>query len=93
MPRHRALIVVLLACLTLPIPAFTQHQTAASQKPQPDPNVPVTSTIADYIDVTAQRVWMQLRSDGAAYTNTSAVQSVVYAGDWILDTKASTRRG
>jgi hypothetical protein len=83
--------------LTLPIPALTQHQAAASQKPPPDLNIPATSTIADYMDVTdstgaTQRIWMQIRSDGAAYTNANNVQSVVFDGDWILDTKSSTRR-
>jgi hypothetical protein len=46
----------------------------------------------DYIDVpNLPRFWMQIRSDGAAYTNANNVQSVEYAGDWILDTKSSTR--
>jgi hypothetical protein len=92
MRRQRISLVVLLAGLTLPIPAMTQH-TAASQKPPPPSNVPVTSTIMDYIDVTnLPRFWMQIRSDGAAYTNANDLQSVEYAGDWILDTKSSTRQ-
>jgi hypothetical protein len=91
MSRQKALLALFLAGFTLPIPAMTQRNAAASQKSQPPPSVPATSTIADYIDVTDQRVWMQIRSDGAAYTNDSNLQSVVYAGDWILDTKSSTR--
>jgi hypothetical protein len=92
MRRQRILLAVLLACLTLPISAMTQH-TAASQKPPPPSNVPVTSTIVDYIDVTnLPRFWMQVRSDGAAYANANNVQSVEYGGDWILDTKSSTRK-
>lgn len=90
MNRKRALFYVLAALLTLPIPALTQSK-GTSQRPAPTPNIPATATMADYIDVTDQRIWMQLRSDGADYTNTSNVQSVVYAGNWILDTKASTR--
>lgn len=90
MHRQRILLAALLVCLTLPIPAMTQQHTVASQRPQPDLNVPATSTIADYIDLT-QRIWMQIRSDGAAYANTNNVQSVVFDGDLILDTKASTR--
>lgn len=92
MRKQRILLAVFLACFTLPIPAMTQQNAAALQKPEPTPNVPVTSTNADYFDVTDQRIWMQIRSDGAAYTNDSNLQSVVYAGDWILDTKSSTRQ-
>jgi hypothetical protein len=93
---QRILLAVLLACLTLPIPAITRH-SAAAQKPQPTSDLPVTAAITDYIDVTdstgTQRIWMQIRSDGAAYTNSNNVQSIIQgaSGDWILDTQSSTR--
>jgi hypothetical protein len=99
MPRQRILLAVLLACLTLPIPAMTQQHAAASQKPQPRSDLPVTSTITDYIDVTddtgaVQRIFMQVRSDGAGgYTNSSEVESIIQgaSGDWYLTTSSPTR--
>jgi hypothetical protein len=59
----------------------------------PTPDVPVTSTISDFTDITdngtSQRVWMQIRSDGAQYTNGVNIQSIIQgvSGDWILDSK------
>jgi hypothetical protein len=89
---QRILLAILLACWNLPIPAMAQH-TAASQKPPPPSDFPVTATITDYIDVTGlPRFWMQIRSDGATYTNTNSVQSIIQgaSGDWILDSQSST---
>ncbi|MEK6285863.1 MAG: hypothetical protein AABO57_09000 [Acidobacteriota bacterium] len=99
MSRQRILLAVLLACLTLPIPALTQQQVAASQKPNRRPDLPVTSTITDYIDVTddtgaVQRIWMQVRSDGAGgYTNSSDVESIIQGayGNWYLTNFTAAR--
>jgi len=91
--------ILLLGCLIFLIAGIVPIQKAA-QKPG-STDVPVTAALADYLDVTdssgaTQRVWMQLRSDGAGvYKNTKDVQSIVQGvGDWVLDTnftKYSTR--
>lgn len=112
MHKHKLLLAALPACLAASILVMApQHAaqgnnettvtaTASSStqrgKPTPTPDVPVTDTIADYIDWTdpstgiSQSFWMQIRSDGVGpYTNTSSVQSIIQgaSGDWILDTK------
>jgi hypothetical protein len=97
MNRQRILLPFLLACFTLPIPS--QQQPAASQKPTRRPDLPVTSTLTDYTDVTddtgaLQRIWMQIRSDGmGSYTNSSDVESIIQgaSGDWYL-TEFTTAR-
>lgn len=99
MCRQRILLAALLGCLTLPIPAMTQQRAASSQKPQPRADLPVTSTITDYIDVTddtgaVQRIFMQVRSDGAGiYSNNSDVESIIQgaSGDWYLTDLTSAR--
>ena len=71
---------------------MTKQHAAASQRPQPRADLPVTSTISDYVDVTdstgtSQRIWMQIRSDAAGvYTNNSDVESIIQgaSGDWYL---------
>jgi hypothetical protein len=97
MHRQRILLPFLLACLSLPIPALSQQ--IASQKPNRRPDLPVTSTVTDYIDViddagALQRIWMQIRSDGmGSYTNSSDVESIVQGayGNWYLTTVTSAR--
>jgi hypothetical protein len=99
MRKQRILLAVLLACLTLPIPAMTKQRAAAFQKPQPRADLPVTSTVSDYADVTdstgtSQRIWMQVRSDAAGvYTNNSDVESIIQgvSGDWYLTDLTSAR--
>jgi hypothetical protein len=96
---QKLLLAALLGCFTLPIPAMTKQHAAASQKPQPRADLPVTSAITDYIDVTddtgsVQRIFMQVRSDGAGgYTNSSSVESIIQgaSGDWYLTTNSTTR--
>jgi hypothetical protein len=72
---------------------------------QQSADLPVTSWIKDYIDVTdpisgtTQRLQMQVQSDGAgSYRNSKSVMSIIqYIGDWYLDTgvtiKNPTRKG
>jgi hypothetical protein len=71
---------------------------------QQSADVPVTSRINDYIDVTdpisgtSQRLQMQVQSDGAgSYRNSKNVMSIIQGiGDWYLDTgvniKTPTRK-
>lgn len=82
----------------MPVTAAPTSAPLLNAKPSPTPDLPVTATIADYVDWTdsstaiTQRFWMQIRSDGASYTNTSTVSSIIQraSGDWILDTKNFT---
>jgi len=76
---------------------FVSPSLLARVRPTPTPDLPVTTTITDYTDVldgtgTSERLWMQIRSDGAAYTNGVNIQSIIQgvSGDWILDSKNST---
>ncbi|HEY6245093.1 MAG TPA: hypothetical protein VIX17_14160 [Pyrinomonadaceae bacterium] len=102
-PRTFLLILSLLT-ITLATTLLTQRPSIArgkntsallpAGKPTPTPDLPVTSTITDFTDVTdvngtTQRIWMQFRSDGAAYTNGVNIQSIIQgvSGDWILDSK------
>jgi hypothetical protein len=93
MRKERVLIIALLACF-----GATVLVTAGTG------DVPVTSTIKDYVDVidagtgAAQRLPMQIQSDGAgAYKNSTSVTSRIQGiGDWELDTgvniKSPTRK-
>ncbi|MEW6209399.1 MAG: hypothetical protein AB1631_13600 [Acidobacteriota bacterium] len=100
MLKIRAFLTALLICWALAIPAITQQHQAASQKPQPRADLPVTATITDYTDVTddtgaVQRIFMQIRSDGAGgYTNSSNLQSIIQgaSGNWYLVTANSLTR-
>jgi hypothetical protein len=84
--------IFLLTCLGL-LTTVVKMQTS---------DLPVTTTVKDYLDVvdssgSSQRLLMQIRSDNAgAYQNSKSVQSIIQAtaGDWVLDTnysKVSTR--
>jgi hypothetical protein len=81
---RKLLFVVLSICFALSLAALAQ----------PSGNTPVTTTIKDYVDVTdpltgsAQRIPMQIQSDGSgAYKNSKNVESVIQGiGDWVLDT-------
>ena len=94
MKRKRIFITVLVACLSGLFSAIAPNN-AASQKVS---DLLVTSTIKDYQDVTdsngvPQRLWLQIRSDGAdGYKNSRSVQSIIQgtAGDWVLDTNFAT---
>lgn len=93
MRRKRIFITILVACLSGSF--LLAAKNAASQKVS---DLVVTSTIKDYQDVTdntgvPQRLWMQIRSDGAdGYKNSKSVQSIIQgtAGDWVLDTNYAT---
>jgi hypothetical protein len=69
-------------------------------KPTPTPDLYVTGTIVDYIDVpdsvTAepQRFWLNVRSDGrGSYTNSEGRSFIQgSSGDWYLDTETSSRQ-
>jgi hypothetical protein len=67
-------------------------QMAPKGKPKPPVDVPVTSTIKDYIDWTdpegTTRIQMQFQSDGAGpYANSQTVTSLIHSiGEWELDT-------
>lgn len=99
MLKKRVFLATLIICLTLPITAMIQQDTAASQRPQPRADLSVTSTITDYIDVTdntgtVQRIFMQVRSDAlGSYTNSSDVESIIQgaSGDWYLTDLTSAR--
>jgi hypothetical protein len=91
MRKQKILSAVLLTCAVWAIPTMTQH----AQKPPND--LPVTTTLADYIDVTdstgaMQRMWMQIRSDGALYSNSNDVQSLIQgvSADWVMQSDFST---
>jgi hypothetical protein len=95
---RKFLPATLIIFLVLPIAVVTQH-AGTPQKTRTPSDLPVTSTITDYIDVTdsttgsVQRYWMQIRSDGAGtYTNSSSLVSIIQgaSGDWILDSKNAT---
>lgn len=92
---RKSLLVVLLICINLCIAALGRTTS----------DTPVTTTIADYIDVvdpyplSTSRIPMQIQSDGAgAYSNSSSVKSVIInSGGWDFDTgfmyiKRPTRR-
>ena len=93
MRRQRVLLLALLACTAATVAATAQTG-----------DLPVTSTIRDYVDVTnaatgeTQRVPMQIQSDGGgAYKNSRSVTSLIQGiGDWELDTgvtiKSPTRK-
>jgi hypothetical protein len=97
------LLIVSLFSIALATPILTQRTSIAggntasalvpAGRPTPTPDLPVTSTISDFTDVTdasgTQRIWMQIRSDGAPYTNGVNIQSIIQgaSGDWILDSK------
>jgi len=93
MKRKRIFMTLLVACLSGS--SAIAPKNAASQRVS---DLPVTSTIQDYQDVTdstgvPQRLWMQIRSDGAdGYKNSKTVQSIIQgtAGDWVLDTNYAT---
>ncbi|MCM3901379.1 MAG: hypothetical protein ND866_06715 [Pyrinomonadaceae bacterium] len=101
-PRTCLLILSLLS-IAMATTILTQrpsiaHSNSASTllaavKPTPTPDLPVTSTISDFADITdsngdPQHVWMQIRSDGAPYTNGVNIQSIIPVfGNWILDSK------
>jgi hypothetical protein len=115
MHKPKLLLGALLGCLAgsilvvTPQPAAQTNNEAAvtampssmtqRAKPAPTLDLPVTDTIADYIDWIdgstglSQRYWMQIRSDGAGtYTNSSSLVSIIQgaSGDWILDSKNAT---
>ena len=81
-----------------PISNLTSASAAQRAKPTPAPDLPVTTSIADYLDVTdgtgaTQRVSLQFRSDGALYQNTSDVQSLIQGsgiGDWVMQSDYSS---
>jgi len=115
MHKPKLLMAALLGCLAVSILVVTPQPAAQTNneaavaamaslatqhaKPSPTPDLPVTDSIADYIDWTdnstglTQRYWMQIRSDGAGtYTNSSSLVSIIQgaSGDWILDSKNAT---
>jgi hypothetical protein len=63
----------------------------AQKKPPANPDMPVTTTISD-ADPSVAPVF-QIRSDGAAYPNSSNVQSLIQGsgiGDWVMQSDFST---
>jgi len=84
--NHRLLLTILVACLGLPF-------VAMGQKGKLPADVPVTTTVRD-ADANIAPV-LQIRSDGAVYTNTRDVQSIIQGiGDWEMQSdfsSASTR--
>jgi len=81
MRKQKMLLALLLACLTWAIPTMTQH---AQKPPKPPGDLPVTTAIAD--------IGMQIRSDGALYTNSTDVQSIIQgvSADWVMQSDFST---
>ena len=69
-------------------------------KPTPTPDLPVTGTIVDYIDVPdsatgeLQPQWMTVRSDGRGVYTHGEGRSFIQgsSGDWYLDTETSSRQ-
>ena len=69
-------------------------------KPTPTPDISVTGTIGDYIDVPdstsgeLQRLWMHVRSDGLGSYPDSQIRSFIQgsSGNWYLDTETSSRQ-
>ena len=91
-PQHSSL-----AHPALQPPVVAKFASAPAARPTPTPDLPVTTNVSDFIDTVdsngvSQRIWMQLRSDGAAYTNGISVESIIkgVSGDWILDSKNAT---
>lgn len=79
----RLFIATLLACLVLSLAAVTQK----AGKPPSD--VPVTTMVRD-ADANIAPV-LQIRSDGALYSNTRDVQSLIQGvGDWVMQSDFST---
>jgi hypothetical protein len=79
---HELLPATLLACLGLPLAATAQRNRLPA-------DVPVTTTIRD-TDANIAPV-LQFRSDGAVYSNTKDVQSIIQGiGDWEMQSDFST---
>ncbi len=79
---HRLLLATFLSCLSLPLATL-------AQKGKPPADMPVTTMIRDADANIAPA--LQIRSDGALYTNTRDVQSLIQGiGDWVMQSDYST---
>jgi hypothetical protein len=83
MTRNHRLLLATLVALGLPF-------AATAQKPnKPPADLPVTTTVRD-ADANIAPL-LQIRSDGAVYTNTRDVQSIIQGiGDWEMQSDFST---